>query len=87
MTMNEADVRTWIISYIADFLMIPESDIQANSIFGDLGLDSADSIIISGAMEERFNVEVDATLFLRNPNIDELIEDLRMSGYLSDQKR
>ena len=47
--------------------------------FRDYGLDSMDAVVVGGALEERFDVEVDATLFLRNRSIDELMADLRRS--------
>ena len=75
--MDETSVRAWLVSYIAEFCSLPESDIVPDKAFADFGLDSVDSIIIGGAMEEQFDVEVDASIFLRNSNIDELIADLR----------
>ncbi len=75
--MNEVEVRAWLAAYIAEFCSLPEADILPDKEFADFGLDSVDSVIIGGALEERFDVEVDASIFLRNSNIDELIEDLR----------
>lgn len=73
---------TWISAYLSDFLDLPEDMMTPESDFADLGLDSADSIIIGGAFEEAFDVEVDAALFLRNENLQGLIEDLRSSGFI-----
>ncbi len=75
--MDEVAVRTWLVSYIADFCSLQESEIDPEMEFANFGLDSVDSIIIGGALEEKFDVEIDASIFLRNNNMNELIEDLR----------
>lgn len=81
--LDAAKVTEWIQSYVSDFLDIPATEITPDSRFDELGLDSADSVIICGAFEEQFNVEMEATLFLRNANLAELIADLRASGYVA----
>jgi acyl carrier protein len=75
--MDEATVRAWLVSYIAEFCSLQESEIGPEMEFADFGLDSVDSIIIGGALEEKFDVEIDASIFLRNNNMNELIADLR----------
>jgi acyl carrier protein len=80
--MNEHAVREWIGGYLAEFLDVPATEIVPDRAFDTYGLDSADSIIIGGALEERFDVEIDATLFLRSRTIDEIILDLRRAGML-----
>ncbi len=80
--MREQDLRQWIATYLADLLDLTPEDIRPDREFDSYGLDSADAIIIGGALEERFDTEVDATIFLRNSTIDGLIDDLRVSGLL-----
>ncbi len=75
--MDETTVRAWLVSYIADFCSLQESEIDPDKEFADFGLDSVDAIIIGGALEERFDVEIDASIFLRNNNMNELVADLR----------
>jgi acyl carrier protein len=81
-SMKEADVRAWIISHIAEYLAISTTEILPDREFTAFGLDSVDVIIIGGAFEEQFNVEIDATVFLRNPTIDAFVSDLRRSGLI-----
>ena len=81
--MTEAEVRDWIVAYIADFLAIPAADIRVDQDFAELGLDSVDAVVIGGAFEERFDIEIDAAMFLRSSTIDELIADLGRAGLLS----
>lgn len=80
--MSEPDVRQWIVSYLADLLDVPEAEIKPDELFKAYGLDSADAVIIGGALEENFDVEIDATLFLRNESINALIDDLRRSNFV-----
>ena len=80
--MKEPEVRRWIVAYLAEILDLPEHDISADEPFKSYGLDSADAVIIGGALEEQFDVEVEATLFLRNETIDAIVADLRRSGFM-----
>ena len=77
--MDETTVRAWLVSYIADFCSLQESEIDPEKDFADFGLDSIDSVVIGGALEEQFDVEIDASIFLRSHNMNELIEDPRQS--------
>jgi acyl carrier protein len=81
--MNAAEVQAWIIGYIAEFLVIAPAEIRTDREFAALGLDSVDAVLIGGAFEERFDVEIDAAMFLRSRNIDELIAELRRFGLLA----
>ncbi|MFG1481028.1 acyl carrier protein [Xanthobacter sp. V4C-4] len=81
--LDGAAVTAWVRTHLADFLDLPEDTVTEDAEFAALGLDSADSVIICGAFEEAFDVELDATLFLRNPNIASLIEDLRGTGVVA----
>jgi acyl carrier protein len=80
--MKEQDVKDWITGYLAEFLGVPVAEVKPERDFQRLGLDSVDAIMVGGALEDRFDIEVDATLFLRCRNIDELIADLRRSNLL-----
>ncbi len=82
--MTQAALRDWLHSHFADHLNKPAEHIDFKSDFADLGLDSADAVIAGGYLEEHFDVEVDATLFLRNRNIDDLIADMVRTGLVDD---
>jgi acyl carrier protein len=81
--LTEQGVREWITGYLAEFLDLPAAEITPGREFRHYGLDSADAIIIGGALEDHFNVEIDATLLLRSRTIDDLIGDLRRSNLLA----
>lgn len=80
--LDESEVRLWASNYLAEFLGRKPEEIESHLPLQSLGLDSVDTILIGGALEERFDVEIDATLFLRNDSIDAIIVDLKRSGLM-----
>lgn len=82
--MTISALREWLHNHFADHLSKPIEDIDFTADFADLGLDSADAVITGGYLEEHFDIEVDATLFLRNRNVEDLIADMVQAG-LVDQ--
>ncbi|MDZ5649764.1 acyl carrier protein [Nitrospirillum sp. BR 11828] len=73
-------VRTWIVGFLVSLLDVNESEIKGDTLFHVMGLDSVDAVVMAGALEEHFNVEIEAALFLRNSTIDGLIADLQANG-------
>lgn len=79
--MLKADaVRTWITDFLSSLTGADQAEIQGETRFNVLGLDSVDAVVMAGAMEEHFSTQIDATLVLRNATIDELLADLRGNG-------
>jgi acyl carrier protein len=83
--ITKVDLSDWLHSYLADHLNKPAESIDFNANFTDLGMSSADAVITAGYLEEHFDIEVDATLFLRNRNIQELIADMVQTGLVDVQ--
>lgn len=81
--LDAEQVQTWFAEYLADFADLPPEAVTPDAPFAAMGLDSVDSVIISGAFEEAFDIEIDATIFLRNDDLRSLIEDLRTSGVIA----
>ena len=75
-------VRAWIIGFLVSLLDLDQAAIKGDTRFHVMGLDSVDAVVMAGAMEEHFKVEVDATLFLRNATIDNLLADLQANGII-----
>lgn len=78
--MNETQIREWITTYISEYLDIPAEKITNDTDFNEMGIDSLEMVLVAGAFEDRFNVAIDAGVFLRNDTIDALINDFRDSG-------
>lgn len=83
--ISKAALRDWLHSYLAKQLNKAAEDIDFSQNFSDFGLSSSDAVIASGYLEEHFDIEVDATLFLRNRNIHELIIDMEQTGFVDTQ--
>ena len=81
--LNETDVQTWVIAYITDFVDVPPDRVNEAASFADMGVDSIDAVVMGGALEERFDIEVDASLFLRCVNIAELITEMKAAGFVA----
>jgi acyl carrier protein len=78
--LPEADVTAWLIAHIAEYRAIPPEAVRPDAEFSALGLDSVDAVVIGGALEERFDVEIDPALLLRCATIKELLAELRREG-------
>jgi len=78
--VNESQIREWITTYISEYLDIPAEKITNDTDFNEMGIDSLEMVLVAGAFEDRFNVAIDAGVFLRNDTIDALINDFRDSG-------
>jgi len=78
--VNETQIREWITTYISEYLDIPAEKITNDTDFNEMGIDSLEMVLVAGAFEDRFNVAIDAGVFLRNDTIDALINDFRDSG-------
>lgn len=81
--IQEAQLRSWLVEFLAHFLEIEPAAILPGRSFRDLGMNSADAVIVGGALEERFDVELDTTVFLRNESIDALVAELRQLGLVT----
>jgi acyl carrier protein len=78
--LKAAAVKDWIVEALAEYLDIPAEKVTPDAHFESLGLDSADAVILCGSLEEHFNVEIDAMLFLRNVNTESVVADLVAGG-------
>jgi acyl carrier protein len=72
--VDRKELRQWIIQYLANLLHMDEEDVNLDQGLLDLGLDSADSILMSGEMEERFGLELEPSIFLETRTVQELID-------------
>jgi acyl carrier protein len=58
-------------------------DIDPAADFGDYGLDSADAVMLAGALEEILDREVEPTILLRHRSLAGLIDELAAAGMVS----
>ncbi len=78
LTADEVKVR--MTANIAELLDRPVDEIDPAADFGDYGLDSADAVLLAGALEEILDREVEPTILLRHRTLTGLIDELTSAG-------
>ena len=79
--MEKSEITARVKKVVGEVLEMPISEISddANFIF-DLGANSMQSVLLVGAFEEEFNIEMDEDKALEVQNIADAVEFI--SGYL-----
>jgi acyl carrier protein len=72
MTNEVANVREWLIDYIADLMGVEKSAISEHAQFSSLGLDSAAVIGMTGDLSDWLGKEIDPTIVYEYPTIEGL---------------
>ena len=62
-----------VISIIADQLGLPEADINENTVFADLGVDSFDFFQVISALEDAYEVTFDTDDTEKNKTVKDAI--------------
>jgi acyl carrier protein len=71
-TATLEDVREWLLVNIAAVLEIDPAEIDTNRNLDEYGLDSMQSVCLSGDLETWLKVEISATAIWDYPTIDSL---------------
>ena len=74
--MNQSGIRDWLIARVADNLKCPPEEIGVEDHFAALGLDSLSMLTLTGDLAAWLNRDLPATLLLRHPSIEEVVEVL-----------
>jgi acyl carrier protein len=67
-----AALSAWCVGYVADMLERAASDIDPDAKFSRIGLDSAMSVQLAVALEERLGVEIGPDVIGDHPTISRL---------------
>lgn len=81
--ITRALVRDWMANYIGQVLNLESREGIADHPFSELGMDSAEVVIMTGVMEEEFGFEIDAELPFTTPTINGLVDALVEQKLLS----
>lgn len=68
----EEILRNWVRAHLADITGQPAETIQIGATLADYGLDSVDAVLMAGALEERFGLEIDPASFLHFSTFEEM---------------
>ncbi|MCC7274685.1 MAG: acyl carrier protein [Alphaproteobacteria bacterium] len=73
-------IKAWLAGHLHDVLGIPTEQITADATFETFGLDSVDGVVMASELETAFGIEVDPALFLRNPTLEAVFQELQDEG-------
>jgi acyl carrier protein len=76
-------VQSWMVQYIASVIDVTADDIVLDRDFREIGMDSAEVVIMTGVLEEEFALEVRAELPFEHPNIAAFLDALAEKGLVA----
>jgi alkylation response protein AidB-like acyl-CoA dehydrogenase/acyl carrier protein len=74
--MRPAELRLWIVAWLARHSKLPEAEIDTGRSFADLGLDSLMVLELTRDLSRLLGVELEETLLWDTPTIDVLVENV-----------
>ena len=72
----ENELREWLTRHLAQILRVDHKTIMLDRTLEDYGLDSIDTVLMSGEIEEQFGLEIDPTTFSQYATFEDLIAGL-----------
>lgn len=80
---TRAAVQEWIVGYIASVIDLEPGAVAPDQAFREIGMDSAEVVIMTGVLEEEFAIEVRAELPFEHPTVDGFVAALVEKGLVS----
>lgn len=77
-------VQDWIVNYITSVLDLSSDDVPVDRPFKEIGMDSAEVVIMTGVMEEEFAFEVQPDQPFEHPTIAGFLDVLVKTGLVSE---
>lgn len=81
--LDASGLRDWLIRYIRSVLDLPEGDFPTSESFDSFGLDSSETVIMAGVMEEEFGLQLDPAMLFEHSSIDKLVAEFAARGLIS----
>ena len=78
--LTKDELTKVLCGFVADLLDMEPGEIDPERNLGEYGLDSADAVLLAGAVEETIDHECDPAILLRNPTIAGVIAELTAAG-------
>jgi acyl carrier protein len=73
LSIDTSGLRDWLVRYIGSVLEMPEGEFPTAENFDTYGLDSSETVIMAGVMEEEFGIQIDPVTLFENPSVDQLV--------------
>jgi acyl carrier protein len=71
-----AEIQSWVVSYLADWLEVDPDEIDVSIPFDRYGLDSSAAVGMTGDLEDWLGREIDPTVLYDYPTIRGLAQHL-----------
>lgn len=66
------EIESWLVSYLANLLVIPESEVGRTLTFEQFGLDSAASVAMTGDLARWLGTDLDPNVASRHKTVSAL---------------
>lgn len=73
-------MQEWIITYIASVIDLEPDAVALDRTFHEIGMDSAEVVIMTGVLEEEYAIEVPAELPFEHPTITRFLDAIVEKG-------
>lgn len=70
--VTKTELKNWLIDNISKASKLSRDSISLDEPVASYGLDSLQSVILSGDLEEWLNIEIEPTLFWDHPTINKI---------------
>lgn len=70
-------VESWMVTYMADLLDIPEHEVDVTRKFDHFGLDSVAAVVFASDLEKWLGIDLDTSLLIENENIQLVVQSIR----------
>lgn len=80
---SRAAIQEWMVNYIASVIDLPPESIPADKSFHEIGVDSAEVVIMTGVMEEEFAIEIQAHFPFEHPTLTGFLDALQGEGLVT----
>ena len=82
---SSAVVRAWILNYVCTALHLEPRNVSLTAPFDGYGFDSVEAVIMAGAMEDEFGLEIDPSIFFEDFSINGIVIALQAMRLVSPE--
>ncbi len=85
MRPSAEEVQAWLIDYISGVIDMPEGPFPVAETFDSYGLDSVETVIMAGMLEERFAIRLEQHEPFEHPTVQALARYLAAKADTPDE--